>query len=137
MVSKNGMKNKQIPINVFIVILMLFIGFKIFGAPWMAGKSSSFEMVGYSKIKNSLHVNVRVLSFYTSEVDPAKIMQHAKAQSYTEGGTTTVFYFNSKENTPDVTFVKENFDKKYEPYCIAAYWKYPNGNESFKENPFQ
>ena len=56
---------------------------------------------------------------------------------YTEGGTTIVFFFNDKLNTPDVTFVGADFDKKYNNYCIAGYWKYPNGKEKFNKFPFK
>ena len=90
-----------------------------------------FEDIGYYKKSPS-----RVFSVYTSSVDSIRIEEYAKNKPYTPGGMTMVFFFNDKMNTPDVTFVGAEFDKKYEKYCIAVYRKYPNGDEDF-EYPFK
>ncbi len=92
---------------------------------------SIFETIGYYKKHPT-----RVFSVYTNSKDFREIKLNAKKKMYTSSGMTMVFFFNDKTNTPDVTFVGAEFDKKYEKYCIAAYRKYPNGDEDF-EYPFK
>ena len=107
-----------------------------------SASSDNFEQVGYSKIKLATGSNKRVFSFYVKNFsdNPTtwnEIERFAKKQMYTSGGTNLVFFFDDRKNTPDVTFVAEQFDAKYEKYCIAAYWKYPTGVEKFSRYPFK
>ena len=104
--------------------------------------SNNFEQVGYYKKKLHNGSNNRVFSFYVKNFSDKptiwkKMEQFAKKQMYTSGGSTTVFFFSDRNNTPDVTFVAEQFDAKYEKYCVAAYWKYPTGVEKFSKYPFK
>jgi len=109
------------------------------GAP---AEPSRFEDVGYHKKKLDNGSNTRVYSVYVRGFqESAEIWsdmeQYAKGKMHTQGGSTTVFFFSDRSNTPDVTFVGEQFDSKYEQYCIAAYWKYPSGVEKFSKYPFR
>ena len=133
--AENRLNKSNSTTLVFILVLLfsLFLYLKLTSG----GAADHFDMVGYFKVRNALGANVRVFSFYTTENDSSKIQEHAKRRPYTKGGSTTVFYFNSRENTPDVTFVREQFDNRYEPYCIAAYWRFPNGTDKFQEKPFE
>ena len=122
------------------IVEVLIVG--VFASTLVSCSSGQFEQVGYHKKTLSNGANFRVFSIYVSEFrdDPdmwSKIQSHAKLQSYTPGGTTTVFFFKNRDMTPDVTFVGEKFDEKYEPYCVAGYWKYPTGNEQFSKFPFE
>ena len=116
-----------------ILTILLLIGF---------GCSNNFEQVGYFKKKLPNGSNDRVFSFYVknfsdNEKTWTEIEKFAKRRMYTSGGFTTVFFFNNRHYTPDVTFVAELFDVKYEKYCVAAYWKYANGHEQFSRYPFK
>jgi len=98
----------------------------------LTGTFGIFEDIGYYK-KN----RTRIFSVYTSSVDFTKIEEYAKNKPYTSGRVTMVYFFNDKSNTPDVTFIGGEFDKKYEKYCIAMYGKFPNGSEQFGRYPFK
>ena len=98
---------------------------------------SKFKSVGYYKKKLSSGSYKRVFSVYVSEVNWAKMEEYGRKQMYTQGGTTSVFFFNDLDNTPDVTFIAENFDTKYEKYWIALYVKGTTGEESFAKYPAQ
>ncbi len=116
----------------FLTILLLIV----------CGCSNNFEQVGYSKKKLPNGSNDRVFSFFVKNFSDnqttwTEIEKFAKKQMHTSGGFTTVFFFNNRNYTPDVTFVAELFDAKYEKYCVAAYWKYANGNEQFSRYPFK
>jgi len=98
-------------------------------------RKADFEQVGYNKVKTRSGSYSRVFSVYTSSLDFNAMEKYAKKQTYTPGGTTMVFFFNDRSNTPDVTFVGSEFDSKYEKYMVAAYWKYPKGQEKFQKYP--
>jgi len=67
------------------------------------------------------------------------IEDHAKHGLYwgASGNMSTVFFFKKGELMPDVTTIGENFDAKYNSYCIAGYWKYPQGNDQFTKYPLK
>jgi len=114
--------------SVGIAILCLFILYIICDNL----KYSNFKQIGYYKQDHN-----RDFSYFTSETDTLKILNHAKKQMWTEGYRTFVFYFSDPDNTPDITFTGWQFDPEYEPYCIAAYWKYTTGKEKFSTHPFK
>jgi hypothetical protein len=127
----------KIKVNLFLFSLIL-----LFIACGCDGSSDEFEQVGYYKKKLINGSNDRVFSFFIKNFsDDAttwnKIEKFSKSQMYTSGGCTTVFFFNNRNYTPDVTFVAEQFDEKYDYYCVAAYWKYPSGIEKFSKYPFR
>jgi len=111
-----------------VSILMIIIVFLI------RCSDSNFQMVGYFKNNKT---KFRVFSYYTPVTDSLRILKHARKQMWSERAMTIVFYFNDPNYTPDVTFVGAEFDKKYEPYCIAGYWKYPTDKETFMMWPFK
>jgi len=61
----------------------------------------------------------------------------SKANSMPYDNYTVVYFFNDKKNTPILAKGKGkgsdlDFDEKYDKYCIAVYWHYPNGSTQFK-----
>jgi len=94
-------------------------------------EDSDFEQVGYYKTKLRNGSYFRLFSVYTSSTNWEKMKKYAQNQMWSEGGSTFVFFFNDRKNTPDVTQVGMKFNKKYERYWIAGYWKYPTGKEKF------
>ncbi|MCK4532641.1 hypothetical protein KAU39_02545 [bacterium] len=96
-----------------------------------------FKQVGYYKKKLPNGSNKRVFSVYTPSNNGEAMKQYGRKQMYSAGGTTSVFFFNNLDNTPDVTFVAENFDKNYKKYWIALYVKGTTGKESLTNNKGQ
>ena len=115
-------------IFILIIVVIAIIGSLI---------DSSFDQIGYFK-ENKLRVfSIFVKDFEDTDKMWGKIESHAKRQMYSEGGATFVFYFKDRNNTPDVTLVGAEFDKRYERYCVAGYWKYADGSEKFVKYPFE
>jgi len=124
-------------IIILVLLAIIFISYIISQI-----NGSDFDDIGYHKKETLNGSNFRVYSVYVKNFNDTpemwdKILDYAKNKMYTEGGTTIVFFFNDKSNTPDVTFVGKDFDKKYEKYCVAGYWKYPTGKETFNKYPFK
>ena len=123
--------------------IALVIVFLLFMAGTIMIDLEPAEMVGYYKKELANGSNKRVYSFFVKEFDKnnpemwQELEEQAKDQMYTNGGLTVVLFFKDKSTTPDVTMSGLEFPKKYEPYCVAGYWKYPNGNERFFKYPFK
>ncbi len=124
----------------------LFIGLFIVITAYLysnlLNQNNNFIDVGYYKIPSPYGSYNRIYSVYVKDfIDSPemweKIKEYAKSKMYSAGGNTIVFFFNDLENTPDVNLVGIEFDKKYEPYCIASFYKYPNGSEEFYKYPFK
>jgi hypothetical protein len=115
-----------------LISILIFIGFVFLISLFLIGNdNSNIEQIGYWK-KN----NTRVFSVYTKTTDFQEMKEYGKKQMHTMGRTTTVYFFNNKEYTPDVTLLEDpyQFSKKYEPYWIATYQKYPEGKEEFTKH---
>ena len=122
-----------------LVVLVLILFVIQFGCNSI---NDRFEQVGYYKKQLSNGSYHRVFSFYVKNfTDDAatwdQIRKCGKDQMFTNGGSTSVFFFNSRNYTPDVTFIAEQFDPMYETYCVAAYWKHPSGTDKFSKYPFK
>jgi len=113
-----------------------------------------FKLVAYFKAHpgekgNNGKGDVSVKTYYVSNFkdDPqvwADIEKHAKNETWFEGDSLAIFYFNDEQHTPGdiVTLAKDidtalNFPDSYNQYCVAGYWKYPNGNEQFIKYPLK
>jgi|GEM_PF-2598616 len=124
---------------IITIILVLFLFFLL-----IVGTISNrnFEDIGYYKVDTNNGSHSRVFSVYVKGFKDTPdiwedIRKYAEDKMYSAGGMTIVFFFNDKDNTPDVTFTGAEFDKRYEKYCVAGYWKYPNGKVTFYKYPFK
>lgn len=100
-----------------------------------------FELVGnYSeKMQNGIKrvQSVYVKNFTDNPQVWSDIQNYARKLSWVLGDSNTVLFFNDRSMTPDVTATGETFDMKYDDYCIAGYWKDPDGKEQFIHYPYK
>jgi len=99
-----------------------------------------FVEVGYYKKTNQFNSDNRVYSIYVEDFKDSPgvwdiIEKYGKSKMWSSKGSTTVLFFNNKQNTPDVTYTGVNFPDIYESYWIAGYWKYTTGKEIFIRYP--
>ena len=94
-----------------IVALALVSAFVISGCgggdkkPAAAPKpATQFEQIGYYKSKD----NDRSFTIYTTVKSKDEMVKYAKTKAYTDGRTTTVHFFDSKEFTLDNTLFKNH-----------------------------
>lgn len=66
--------------------------------------ATQFEQVGYYKSKN----NDRSFTIYTTVKSKDEMVKYAKTKAYTNGCTTTVHFFDSKEFALDNTLFKNH-----------------------------
>lgn len=95
-------------------------------------QKSKFEDVGYWKKDKA-----RVFSVYATNLDFDAMEKFAKRKMWSENGATTVYFFNNRSKTPDVTLLENPYEweKKYDPFWVAAYWHDATGKERFEKYP--
>lgn len=125
-----------------VIIIVVVIGILVYLLSTLLNQNDEFVTIGYYK-KATPYVSSynRVFSIYVKNFSDtpemwAKIQKFAKEQMYTSGGNTVVLFFDDLLHTPDVTYTGLEFDKKYERYCIASFYRYPNGKMEFYKYPF-
>jgi len=116
---------KKIEVVLVLVILGLASG---------CGQSSSskFEQVRFWE-----RGTVRVFAIYTETLDWEEMKSYAVKKEWSKGGTTTVYFFNDRVNTPDVRYLRPDAElpKRFEQYWVALYWRQQDGSEKFLKYP--
>lgn len=94
--------------------------------------ADTFEKIGYWRKENT-----RVYSVFTPHLDWTAMSEYAKSREWDEGGTTIVYFFNSRENTPNISEMENPYEwsDKHKPYWVAIYSKYPKGPGEFIQYP--
>lgn len=107
---------------------------------WLLSCSSGpkFDQVAYFKDNDRYRVMVYVAPDATIE----QIKEHAQSQMNTPGRLTVVYYYRSEiglfpNTVTSATSMIDAMEMGLRSGCIAGYWKYPTGAESFIENPYE
>jgi len=139
--------------KIFIVLLTLtlFIIFAGCSSSSLSNKnqtSVNFEVKGYFK-GISDKGTIRVQSVYVENFKDNiqiwdDIEDYAKELIWGSGDISIIFFFADNNNMPmdEITLASDfnaamDFPEKYNQYCIAGYWHYANGKESFAQFPFK
>ena len=138
-------------IFIVLLILTLFITFIGCNSSSLSNKnqtSVNFEVKGYFKGSSDKGM-IRVQSVYVETFKDDvqiwnEIEDYAKELMWTSGDVSIIFFFADKNNMPmdEITFASDfnvamDFPEKYNQYCIAGYWHYADGKESFTQYPFK
>ena len=86
--------------------------------------------------------NRRLITVYVSQFTDKlsvwmQIFDYANKLPLTQGGYTAVFFFNNRQDTPEIEYFTEEFEPASEARCVAGYWKYSNGTDIFRQYPFK
>ena len=130
MAEENNLSTLKIVIVFLIVFFMISVGVLTI----KSNNSAQFENIGYFEKGNP---PARVYTYFTSCEDFTKIKEHAKNQPWEEGGILQVFYFDTREYTPNVDHLSLNFHPEFKQHCTALYRKFTNGEETFKRYPYR
>ena len=113
----NYFQSGHLAIFFSILIFLFFIVYiKVFGIQFEL--KSSYERNFVIQDQSS---KIRVYSFYTKTDDLVEMEKHARTQLWSLYGKTAILYFNSKEDTPDVSIWGLEFNPKSWKHCVAFY----------------
>ncbi|HMA61496.1 MAG TPA: hypothetical protein VKP78_02490 [bacterium] len=119
---------------ILIVVIFILMGFMILSFDNGKKPSEEFEKVGYFINEKS---SIKIYSYYTKVNNFDKIKAHAQSLPWKKGGVTHVYYFNDRENTPNVTHLGVKLKPRFRKNCIAYYYKLTNGKGNFTKYPFK
>jgi hypothetical protein len=130
----------HLTILVFIMLLILACSKKeeVGQVPKESKNQSAFKLIGFWRRGED-----RIYTIYTSEEDWGAMEDYAAGKPYKTGRTTSVFFFNNRKGTPDVTKYKGSMndviDRIYADgdtaYWIARWDRYPSGEAIFIRYP--
>jgi hypothetical protein len=138
-VMKNLVKHFQFVIFITILGAFLFLGCSGKGGRQGGGESGGlFEDVGMWTQGQS-----RIYTVYVSDLKWEEMEEYGRGKPYKNGKTTSVFFFNKWEGTPDVTRYEGShgdvIDRIYADgdttYWVARYDRWPSGEEIFMRYP--
>ena len=121
-------------VAILIVVIFILMGFMILSFDNGCKPSGEFEKVGYFINEDP---KVRIYSYYTQVEDFDRIKSHAQSLPWSEGGVTHVYYFDDRENTPNVTHLGVKLKPRFRKNCIAYFYKLTNKKENFTKHPFE
>lgn len=97
-----------------------------------------FVDVGYWKNDRN-----RIFTVFAPDTNWVTMELYARKKMHTTGRVTSVFFFNDRTKTPDVTLIKGLwadvidyiYDSEYASHCVARYDKWPTGHSGFYRYP--
>lgn len=114
--------------NIFFISTILFL-FCITSSLAKAEKPKNNAFQQISSCADSR--GNRYFSIYTNSKNWSEIKNYAKTKPFISGKMTAVFFFDNMNTTPKFKGPCGEFDKQYNKYWVAGYWKYPNGSENY------
>jgi len=146
------MRNTRIIITYILLFSLLLTIFflipkKIFHPPETEKMISSIQdSISFYRVSDCYEEqedqNKRLFTVYVARFTANKsvwmqIFDYANKLPLTREGYTAVFFFDSRENTPEIDYFTEGFEPSSESRCVAGYWKYSNGTDIFRQYPFE
>lgn len=131
------MKTKRISLLALGLLALIVL-------PFIAGcgaKTNDIVEVSYVEKKEIDGSTMRVYAFQVKNfIDNRMIWgeleEFSRMQTYKPGDNTVIYFFEKKEAIPDLTKTGINLTEECKKYCIAGFWKYPDGTQVFTPFPF-
>lgn len=128
--------------------LFYFFGLLVFGLMlWILWNSLSltgvkdlkgnFKEAALYRNENNTGPITRIYAVTLNDSLWQEMKQYGDFMPYTKYGTTKVYFFLEASPIPDqLTPGQQNFDQRYQKYCLALYLKNNMGQTSFIRHPF-
>lgn len=121
-----------------VAFLIIWIGKESFTQPGVGDLDLEFEETAFYRNENNTGPVVRIYAVYAADTLWNVLEQYGQFMPHTKYGNTKVFFFKSKENSPQDIYPDEPyFHEKYNQYCIAKYEKSSMGDINFVKYPFR
>ena len=131
------MKPKYFAIGAVALLMGWFI-FDSLSQPGVGDLPGNFQEVALYRNENNTGPIIRVYAVTVADTLWREMRQYGDFMPYTKYGNTKVYFFRQGQPVPrQVRPGPENFDSKYNKYCLAKYEKEVMGNSSFQKYPLQ
>lgn len=130
--------NKKFYLLAVIVIgVILLIMWESLTQPGVQDLKGNFVETASYRNENNTGPIKRIYSVTVTDTLWEEMMQYGDYMPHTKYGNTTVYFFPDNQQAPVQLNPDQNFDERYNQYCLAKYAKDGMGNVSFIKYPFK
>jgi hypothetical protein len=133
------MKGKKLRNGILLILfaLLLYIVYDATMQPGPADLKSGFTEVASYRNENNTGPVIRIYAVILKDTLWEEMKEYGNYMPHTKYGNTKVYFFSKDKPFPDKVFPgKENFESRFEPFCLAIYEKDAMSSVSVKKNPF-
>ncbi|MFD1141623.1 hypothetical protein ACFQ4C_10910 [Larkinella insperata] len=126
---------------ILLGLVALLVGYIIYDAseePGIDDLKGTYQEVAMYRNENNTGPIIRIYAVTVSDTTRwDEMQQYGDLMLYTKYGNTKVYFFPAGKPAPLELFPKQpNFDRQFEPYCLAVYEKDAMSQVSFRKKPF-
>jgi hypothetical protein len=131
------MRNKKAILWSIVVIALGLILWTVFTQPGPADLKGNFKEVAFIRNEQNTGPVIRVYAVVVSDTLWKEMIDYGNFMPYNKYGNTTVYFFLNKNPYPKQLIIgSNNFDSKFNNYCIGVYQKDVMSQVSLKKLPF-
>ncbi len=131
------MRNKKAILWAIVVIALGLVLWNVFTQPGPADLKGNFKEVAFIRNEQNTGPVIRVYAVTLSDTLWKEMINYGNFMPYNKYGNTRVYFFLNKNPYPkQLTIGGNNFDSKFNSYCIGLYQKDVMSQVSLKKLPF-
>lgn len=132
------MKNKKAILWVVIITALILVLWNVFTQPGPADLKGSFKEVAFIRNEQNTGPVIRAYAVTLSDTLWKEMIDYGNFMPYNKYGNTRVYFFLNKGPYPKQVTIgnNNNFDTKFNTYCIGLYQKDVMSQVSLKKTPF-
>jgi hypothetical protein len=106
--------------------------------PGVQDLKGNFTEVAFYRNENNTGPVIRIYAVAVEDTLWEEMKKYGNYMPHTKYGNTKVYFFAKGKSAPSKVFPgEENFEKDYQPFCLALYEKDAMSGVSFQKNPFK
>lgn len=126
---------------ILLGLVVLVVGYIVYDTseePGIDDLHGTYKEVAMYRNENNIGPIIRIYAVTVSDTTHWDEMeQYGNLMLYTKYGTTRVYFFSADKPAPlEIYPQRPNFDKRFEPYCLAVYEKDAMSQVHFRKKPF-
>jgi len=131
------MRNKKAILWAIVIIALGLVLWNVFTQPGPADLKGNFKEVAFTRNEQNTGPVIRIYAVTVSDTLWKEMIDYGNFMPYNKYGNTMVYFFLNKKPYPkQLTIGNNNFDSKFNNYCIAVYQKDVMSQVSLKRLPF-
>ena len=133
------MKTKRVVLGAVVIIALVLVLWNVFTQPGPADLKGNFRQVAFIRNEQNTGPVMRVYAVTVTDTLWKEMTDYGNFMPYNKYGNTRVYFFLNKNPYPKQVTISSNsnnFDSKFNNYCIGLYQKDVMSQVSLKKAPF-
>lgn len=124
-------------LSILVIVLIIWMIKGAFMQPGINDLKGSFKNIAHYRNDNNTGPIQHVFAVTVKDTTYAEMKAYGNFMPHHKGGNTKVYFFLAGSPIPTKLYAgRENFDPKFNKYCITLYEKTAMGNASIEKEPF-